>query len=65
MGVVPLDTRHLVTVSLAEAGRLLGIGRSRAYQLTRDGQFPVPVKTIAGSLRVRLADIERFLDELE
>lgn len=28
---------------LVTAGRILGIGRSKSYQLTRAGRFPVPV----------------------
>lgn len=55
-------TRHLVTISLLEAGRLLGIGRTRCYELNRAGEFPVRVREIAGQLRVRLVDIEAFLD---
>jgi hypothetical protein len=57
------DTLHaLRTVSLLEAARLLGIGRTKAYQLHREGTFPVRVREIAGALRVRLKDIEDFLD---
>jgi hypothetical protein len=30
-------------VGLETAGRALGIGRTKAYQFAREGQFPVPV----------------------
>jgi predicted DNA-binding transcriptional regulator AlpA len=56
------DTHHLVTVSLLEAGRLLGLNRTAAYRHAREDTFPVPVREIAGRKRVRLIDIENYLD---
>lgn len=34
------------TVSITEAAKLLGIGRSSAYEAARNGTFPVPVLRI-------------------
>lgn len=42
MSLAEVDALPAVT-SLETAGRALGIGRTKAYQLARDGQFPVPV----------------------
>lgn len=49
----PPDPRTLPpTVDVVTAGRLLGIGRTTAYQLARAGRFPVPVLRIGGGYRV-------------
>lgn len=45
-----------------EAGELLGVGRSKAYQLIACGELPA-VK-IGTSLRVARADLESFVDRL-
>lgn len=38
------DIRALgVTTDLVTAGRILGIGRTKAHHLARDGAFPVPL----------------------
>lgn len=54
----------LRTISLVEAAKLLGMGKNKAYDLTNDGMFPVPVLIIAGKRRVRLSDIEAYMDSL-
>lgn len=61
--ITKVDTHHLVTIRVEDAGRLLGIGRSRSYELAKVGTFPVQVRIIAGQKRVRVIDIERFFDE--
>lgn len=43
------------------AARALNIGRTVAYQLARDGQFPVPVLRLGASYRVRTADLWALL----
>ncbi len=63
MTATDIDTRHLVTVSLVEAGQLLGISRAQSFRMAKRGDFPVPVRVIANKQRVRLLDIERLLDE--
>lgn len=56
------DYASLRTISLPEAGKLLGIGRNRAYEMAKDGSFPVPVLDVAGKLRVRVQALEAWLD---
>lgn len=51
----------LATVPLVEAGRLLGIGKNRCYELAKTGAFPVPVIEVIGKLRVSVLDIEDFV----
>src|SRR6266568_1933148 len=41
-----------VALDVPSAGHLLGIGRTRAYQLAATGRFPCPVLRIGGSWRV-------------
>lgn len=39
-------------LDIVTAGRLLGIGRTTAYQLAHHGRFPVPVLHIGGGYKV-------------
>lgn len=43
-------------VTIEEAGRRMGVGRSRAYRLARAGELPVV--EVAGVLRVPLVALE-------
>lgn len=49
------------TVSLSDAARILGVGKSTAYELVKRGEFPIYVITIGNKIRVPLVHIERFL----
>ena len=49
------------TVSVETAARAIGLGRTRAYQLARRGQFPCKVIRIGTSYRVVTADLRRLL----
>ncbi|MEU9641334.1 helix-turn-helix domain-containing protein [Streptomyces sp. NPDC048188] len=49
-------------VPLTQAARALGTGTSTAYRLHHRGELPVPVLTVAGRLRVRTADLVRYLE---
>lgn len=40
------------TVSVGEAGKLLGIGKSTAYAAVNNGTFPVPTIKIGGRIVV-------------
>ncbi|MGA8116024.1 MAG: DNA-binding protein [Actinocatenispora sp.] len=42
---------------LPTAGRIFGLGRALAYQLARDGQFPVPILRAGSRYRVPVAGI--------
>ena len=48
-----IDVRHLpVVVDLPTAARLLGVGRTSAYELVRTGQWPTPVIRAGRLIRV-------------
>ncbi len=46
-----------VVVDLETAGRCFGIGRTRAHELARAGEFPVPVLRVGQKYRVTRAAI--------
>jgi predicted DNA-binding transcriptional regulator AlpA len=48
-------------LDLLEAARVLGIGRTMAYQKARQDDFPVEVLRIVGRLKVRNSDLRRYL----
>lgn len=48
------------TVDVVTAGRAFGLGRTAAYRLAREGQFPCKVVR-AGGYRVVTADLRRVL----
>lgn len=44
-------------IDLVTAGRALGIGRSKTYELVKGGAFPVKVLRLGNSYRVVTADL--------
>lgn len=48
-------------VDLATAGRALGIGRTKAYELARKGQFPCRVLQLGNSYKVPTAFLREVL----
>lgn len=48
-------------VDLATAGRALGIGRTKAYELARTGEFPCRVLRLGNSYRVPTALLRELL----
>ncbi len=53
-----IDVRDLpLVVDLPTAARLLGIGRSSAYELVRTGQWPTPVIRAGRLIRVPTAPL--------
>ncbi|MFJ3100408.1 DNA-binding protein [Streptomyces sp. NPDC086835] len=60
-----LTTRDLLdlppTIDLETAGRAFGIGRTTAYSLARNGQFPCKVIRTGRLFRVVTADMHRVL----
>lgn len=50
------------TYSLAEAGAILGISKTTAYELYRNGRFPVPVLTVGTRKKVSRRALEAFID---
>jgi hypothetical protein len=49
------------TTTIATAARALGLGRTRAYELARQGRFPCKVIRIGTSYRVVTADLGDLL----
>jgi excisionase family DNA binding protein len=60
MGDQP-ERRNRRTVSLSEAAEVLGISRSTAYKLFKQGALPVPVLEIGAVLRVSIVHLDRYL----
>lgn len=50
-----------VMVDVVTAGRALGIGRTTAYELVRQGRFPCRVVRIGGCYRVPAAELRQLL----
>lgn len=48
-------------VDIVTAGRAVGVGRTKAHELARTGQFPVAVLRLGNSYRVRTADLLTYL----
>ena len=44
-----------------EAAEWLDIGKTTAYRLAKEGAFPIEVLQIGGKLKVRTADLRRYL----
>lgn len=49
------------SVSLMTAAAALGIGRTKAYDMAKRDEFPVPVIRIGDVYRVRTAELLAFL----
>jgi hypothetical protein len=49
------------TTDVRTAGRLLGMGPTKSYQLVRDGRFPCRVEKIGNRYRVIRGDLRRVL----
>ncbi len=64
--VVPLTRAELLAlpaaVSVEVAARALGIGRSKAHEMVRAGEFPVRVLRLGNSYRISSADLLELLN---
>lgn len=60
VGLNDLDTLPVV-LDLRTAARLLGIGRTKAYELARAGRFPCRILRLGTSYRVPTAELLRYL----
>ncbi|MEU6039217.1 DNA-binding protein [Actinomadura sp. NPDC047616] len=61
-GLSAEEVRNLpVIIDLITAGRALGIGRTKSYQLARTGDFPCRVWRVGRSYRVRTTDLQAIL----
>ncbi|MFI7122697.1 helix-turn-helix domain-containing protein [Amycolatopsis sp. NPDC049868] len=50
-----------VTTDLMTAARMLGIGRTTAYKLARNGTLPVPAVRVGRSYRIAVAPLIELL----
>jgi excisionase family DNA binding protein len=48
-------------VDLETAARALGIGRTKAYELAKHGEFPCRLRRIGNTYRVPTAELLRYL----
>jgi hypothetical protein len=53
------------TTDLVTAAAVLGIGRTSAYQLARDGEFPVPVTRVGRRVIVGVPHLLRAIGAAE
>lgn len=49
-------------VDLVDAARVLGIGRTLAYRLVRDGQWPTPVIRVGRLIKVPVGPLYAYLE---
>lgn len=62
LGMTPDELHALpVSVDLVTAGRAFLMGRTKAYELARAGEFPVPVLRLGNSYRVARAHLLQAL----
>lgn len=65
-GLTAAEIRSLpATIDLVTAARVFGVGRTKAYQLARDGRFPCRVFRVGRSYRVPTADLLTVLGVTE
>jgi hypothetical protein len=57
LAVLPMVGGLPAVLDVPSAGRLLGIGRTRAYRLAAAGEFPCRVLRVGGTWRVPTADL--------
>lgn len=58
-----MNRRRLIPgfYTFAEAAQRLGIGLAQAYRLDNEGKFPVPVVYLGAVRKVRVAEMEHYL----
>lgn len=52
-----------VSIDVVIAGKALGIGRNKSYEMAKRGDFPLPVLILGDRYRVITADLLRLLGE--
>lgn len=57
-----LDHASSKVIPLGEAAEILHIGRTTAWNLHKQGKFPVPVLEIGGTLRVVRDHLDQYLE---
>lgn len=56
-----LDAVESRTMSIDEAAKVLGIGRTTAYELSKQGRFPVRILRLGRKIRVSRTELDRYL----
>lgn len=51
-----------VAISLDDANRALGLGRSNGYAMARSGDYPLPLLRLGRKYRCKRSDLLRLLD---
>jgi excisionase family DNA binding protein len=57
----PRTDARAAVVDLPEAAAMLGIGRTLAYRLVRDGAWPTPVIRVGRLIKVPLRPLHEYL----
>jgi len=57
-------TAMKLTLTMPELAESLGVDRATVYRLLKSGTLDLPVFHIGSSTRVRLADVEAYLERL-
>lgn len=50
-------------IDLLEAARMLGIGRTLAYRLVREGRWPTPVIRVGRLIKIPVAPLNEYLHD--
>lgn len=54
-----------MTCGIETAGQILGIGRTVAYRLAREGEWPTPIRKVGGRYLVTVQGLLDYLDGVE
>jgi excisionase family DNA binding protein len=53
-----------MTLTMAELAEALAVDRATVYRLLKNGTLDIPVLHIGGSARVRVVDVEAYLEHM-
>lgn len=54
-----------MTCGVETAAQIIGIGRTVAYRMVREGQWPTPIRKLGGRYLVTVQGLLDYLDETE
>lgn len=57
-----MSNQDPAVIGIVEAGRLLGLGKTKTYELVAAGEFPVPVLTIGRRQKVSRRQLFAFIE---
>lgn len=61
VGSMSTGIRSCAVVDVEEAARILGIGRTLAYRLVREGEWPTPVVRVGRLIKIPLAPLYEYV----